>query len=653
MFGNVPQQPLDEARLREALAQANLPSVVMTLFHLTGDRRWLQDPYLPERGKGLDDNDSGGFPEDVQDEIREAAVEAVLRWSHGEPAAVDQPDPELLIEMISAAMGEPVPDEFAPMLAEHMRYDSGPLARKRLDDAGDFTVAIIGAGVSGLSAAVELKAAGVDYQIIERNDGLGGSWWDNRYPGCGVDTPSYVYSFSYFLRHWSTYFGKRAEVQEYIEDMARAMEVYDDIRFRTEVTSAVYDEATRMWTVTLRTAEGTEEVLVVNAVISAVGALSRPSIPEIPGMERFTGQLFHSAHWPEGLDVTGKRVAVVGAGASAMQIVPAIAGQVERLTVLQRSPQWVAPSAKYFAEVPEGVHWLMEHVPYYHAWYRQRMSWITNDRVHAALTIDPEWEHPERSINALNDGHRRALTRYIVRKLEGRPDLQAKAVPTYPPFGKRMLLDNGWYAALRRPNVDLVAAGVEEITGNGLRATDGTEVEADVIVLATGFEAKKALFPMHVVGRDGVVIRDVWGDEDARAYLGMTVPGFPNLFVMYGPNVNLGHGGSYMFFGECQARYIVDVIAAMVTGGYGSVEVRRDVHDEYNRRVDEAHSRMIWSHPGMDTWYRNSKGRVVTNSPWRVVDFWNLTRNVDFDDFVLEPVAAAPADGEQAASSRR
>ena len=338
-------------------------------------------------------------------------MEAVLRWGHGEPAAVDQPDADLIIEMLSAAMGEPVPHEFAPMLSEHMRYDSGPLARKRVDGAGDFTVAIIGAGVSGLSAAVELKAAGIDYQLIERNDGLGGSWWDNRYPGCGVDTPSYVYSFSYFLRHWSTYFGKRAEVQEYIEDMARAMEVYDDIRFRTEVTSAVYDEATRMWTVTLRTAEGAEEVLVVNAVISAVGALSRPAIPEIPGMERFAGRLFHSADWPEDLDVTGKRVAVVGAGASAMQIVPAVADRVERLTVVQRSPQWVAPSAKYFAEVPEAVHWLMEHVPYYHAWYRQRMSWITNDRVHAALTIDPEWEHPERSINALNDGHRRAQNR--------------------------------------------------------------------------------------------------------------------------------------------------------------------------------------------------------------------------------------------------
>jgi 4-hydroxyacetophenone monooxygenase len=639
-MSGVTQRPFDEAQLCASVRKANLPTLLMVLFQLTGDRRWLSDPYRPQRSKGLDDNDTGGFSDEVQTQVRASAVEALLAWGDGTPAVVSQPDEELLVEMISTCMGEQIADEFAPMLAEGMRGAAGPTVRERLDDPGDYRVVIIGAGVSGISAAVELKAAGVPYVVLEKNDGLGGSWWDNRYPGCGVDTPSYVYSFSYFLRRWSTYFGKRAEVQSYLEDVARTMGVYEDIRFRTEVSSAVYDEVTRTWTVTMRHADGSQEVLVANAVISAVGALSRPAMPVIAGMDRYAGQLFHSAHWPEGLDVTGKRVVVVGSGASAMQIVPAVADSVESLTVLQRSPQWVAPSFKYFDQVPPEVHWLMENVPFYHLWYRQRVSWLTNDRVHSALTIDPEWEYPERSINAVNDGHRRALTRYIVSELEGREDLQAKAVPTYPPFGKRMLLDNGWYAALRRPNVELLTAGVAEITETGLLTTDGTKVEADVIVLATGFEAKKALFPMHIQGRHGKVIRDIWGDEDARAYLGMTVPGFPNLFVMYGPNINLGHGGSYMFFGELQARYVTDIITEMITRNIGSVEVREDVHDEYNRKVDQAHSRMIWSHPGMETWYRNARGRVVTNSPWRVVDYWKLTKEVNYDDFVLHPAVA-------------
>lgn len=637
----VQQRPFDQATLRAAVQVSNLPTLLMVLFQLTGDRAWLSDPYRPQRTKGMSDNDTGGFTEAVQQEVRDAAVEVLLAWGQGEPAKVAEPDEPAIIEMISSCMGEEVPPEFAPMMAEDMNAHAGPLMRQPIEHAADFSVVIIGAGISGISAAIELRAAGVDYTIIEKNDGLGGSWWENRYPGCGVDTPSYIYSFSYYPRRWSTYYGKRPEVQRYLQEVAETMGVHDDIRFRTEVVSAVYDAAAQRWIVTIRDESGAEQELVAHAVISAVGQLNRPAVPDVPGMERFSGELFHSAEWPEGFDVTGKRVAVVGAGASAMQIVPAIADSVAQLTILQRSPQWIAPSFNYFTAVPEDVHWLMDNVPYYHTWYRLRLSWLTNDRVHPALRIDPEWERPERSINAINDGHRRALTKYILAQLEGREDLQAKALPTYPPFGKRMLLDNGWYAALRKPNVDLVTDRVAEITETGLRTTDGTEIEADVIVMATGFEAKKQLYPMDVRGRDGVSVRDVWGDDDARAYLGVTVPGFPNLFVMYGPNVNLGHGGSYMFFGELQARYITDLISAMITRGVGALEVRPDVHDEYNRRVDEAHSHMIWSHQGMDTWYRNSKGRVVTNSPWRVVDYWRMTKEVDLDDFELQPATPA------------
>lgn len=631
-------KPFDEHELRAGLAVANLPTVLMVMFQLSGDPRWLNDPYRPVRTKGMSDNDTGGFAPEVQDEIRAAAFDILMAWSQGRPMAHPMPADDLLVEMITTCMGEQVPVEFGPMFAEDMRtVVEGGRHRTPVEGGEDFSVIIVGAGISGISAAVELRAAGIRAQIFEKNPGVGGTWWENRYPGCGVDTPSHVYSFSYEPRRWSTYYGKRDEVLGYVRDVAHKTGVIDQIQFDTEVLSATYDESSQRWTVIVRTVDGTVTEHVAHVVVTAVGQLNRPAVPVIRGAQTFAGRQFHSAEWPEGFDVTGLRVGVVGAGASAMQIVPAVADTVEHLTVFQRSPQWIAPSYNYSTPVPDHVHWLMDNVPNYRIWFRLRLSWLINDRLYPSLEIDPEWEHPERSVNVHNDAHRRVLSRYIVEQLEGRDDLLEKSMPTYPPFGKRMLIDNGWYAALRKEGVDLVTDRIESIDATGLTTTAGEHVDLDVIVYATGFEAKKMLYPMDVRGRGGVSIRDRWGDEDAKAYLGLTAPDFPNLFVMYGPNVNLGHGGSYMFAGECQARYVTEMCVRMVEEGFGAFEVRRDVHDAYNDSVDAQHAKMIWSHRGMDTWYRNANGRIVTNSPWRVVDYWKLTREVDPDDFIFEP----------------
>ena len=322
-----------------------------------------------------------------------------------------------------------------------------------------------------------------------------------------------------------------------------------------------------------------------------------------------------------------------------MQVVPAIADRVAHLTVFQRSPQWVAPNDVYFSPVPGEVHRLMEHVPFYRLWYRTRQGWNTGDRVHPALQVDPVWEHPERSVNAANDGHRRVFTRYVESQLDGRPDLVEKALPDYPPFGKRMLLDNGWYTALHRENVDLVTEAVSEITPHGLRGDGGTEVEADVVVLATGFHTHKVLHPMAVHGRDGRTTAQVWGDDDATAHLGIATAGFPNLFLTCGPGTVLGHGGSYITIAECQVRYIVDLLVRMSERGIGAVEVREETEADYVARHDDAHERMIWTHPGMGNWYRNADGRVVCALPWRIVDYWAMTREADLDDFHTEPAA--------------
>lgn len=629
--------PFDERELRDALAVANLPTLLMVMYQLSGDRKWIEAPYQPVRTKTIAGNDSGGFPEDVQQEIRDAAYDLLVAWGQGEPMAYPTPDATQLVELITICMGEEVPAEFGPMFEEDMRaMAEGGRPHELVEGAEDFSVAIIGAGVSGIAAAVELQAIGIRPVIFEKNPEVGGTWFDNRYPGCGVDTPSHVYSFSFHLHRWSTYFGKRDEVLSYLQDVARSTGVRDLVEFETEVLSAVWHEQTQKWRLEIRTADGRTERREADVVITAVGQLNRPSIPSIPGAEDFRGPQFHSAQWPEGYDVSGLRVGIIGSGASAMQIVPAVADSVAHLSIFQRSPQWAAPSDVYFAEVPDSVQWLLEKVPNYELWYRLRLFWMINDRLYPALRIDPTWEHPERSINAINDGHRRALTRYIESELADRPDLLEKSLPTYPPFGKRMLLDNGWFKALKKPGVDLITDGVASITADGVVTTAGEKVDLDVIVYATGFEAKRVLYPLDVRGRGGVTIRERWGDEDARAYLGMTAPDFPNLFVMFGPNINLGHGGSYMFAGEMQARYITQACAELVRRHGGALEVRRDVHDTYNEEIDAQHAQMIWSHRGMDTWYRNAAGRIVTNSPWRVVDYWAKTRELQLGEFQYE-----------------
>jgi 4-hydroxyacetophenone monooxygenase len=275
-------------------------------------------------------------------------------------------------------------------------------------------------------------------------------------------------------------------------------------------------------------------------------------------------------------------------------------------------------------------------VPLYQAWYRQRLAWTFNDRIHPTLQVDPDWPHPERALNAVNDSHRRQFTDYIKAELGERQDLLDKVLPDYPPFGKRMLLDNGWYRTVARDNVTLVTERLVKVEGDRLTCSDGSTHQADVLILATGFKATAVLSSMRVIGRDGRALSEVWNGDDARAYLGTTVPGFPNMFTLLGPNVGLGHGGSIISNIENQMDYVMSALEQMFARGAAQIEVRQDVHDRYNAAVDAAHARMVWTHPGMDNWYRNSRGRVVAITPWRNDDFWRMTRRADLADFTLD-----------------
>jgi 4-hydroxyacetophenone monooxygenase len=370
-------------------------------------------------------------------------------------------------------------------------------------------------------------------------------------------------------------------------------------------------------------------------VISAVGQLNRPRWPDIPGRERFAGVSFHSAQWERGHDLTGKRVAVIGTGASAFQFIPEVADRASRVTVFQRTPPWMSPTPEYFQDIPKEQHWLLNHVPYYAKWYRFWMFWRTAEGLLAHVERDPDWTGGTQAVSARNDELRQLLTAYLAELCGEDRELFEKCLPRYPVAGKRMLRDDWRYLrALRRDNVDLVTAPIEVITETGIVTQDGTSHDVDVIVYGTGFDANRFLWPMKITGLGGIDLQQQWAG-DPRAYLGITVPGFPNLFCCYGPNTNIVVNGSIVFFSECEVRYILGCIALLFEAGRMALDCRREVHDAYNRRVDEANARMAWGAPNVSSWYKNEQGRVTQNWPFTLLEFWQRTRAPDPADYRL------------------
>ncbi len=619
-----------EMTIAEAVRDADLRVLLMCVFQLSGDPRWLRAPYRPERDVRLVPPEDAGLPDDVADEIRDAAVRL-----HAMPPAIEDPGDELMVEMMGVCLGQDVPPEYAPMMREEMGFTSRDVAvpDDPAADPGELSILVVGAGASGIAIGARLSRMGLDYTIVEKGSSVGGVWRDNRYPGAGVDTPNHAYSFSFAPpNRWTRFFAPQPELQDYLRRTAEHCEVTPHVEFETELAGARWDDERAMWSVELRTPSGTER-REVRVLISAIGQLNVPRPPTIAGMDDFSGRSFHSSHWPDDLDVTGRRVAVVGTGASSMQIVTTIAERVEQLTVFQRSAQWARPIPRYHDEIPAGSQWLFENLAPYAAWYRFTMLWRYGDGLLPYLRKDPDWAHPDRAVNKTNDRHRQEMADHIVEVIGDDPELIDKCMPDYPPYGKRILLDGGWFETMTRPDVELIVDDVERIAPSGVVDSTGRLTEVDVIVYATGFEVFQMLSRFGIVGRGGVDLADEWADDDPTAHLGITVPGFPNLFLMQGPTTGLGHGGSAIFQAECHARYITGCLATMLRDGVRSMEVREGPTREYTRRLDAAHDELIWTHEGMRNWYRNEAGRVVAIMPWRLVDYWAMTHDPDPGDF--------------------
>jgi len=627
------------ATVDRALAEAHLPALLMSLVHLTGDASLLtperRPVYMP-----LTDGRLGGYPESVQADIRARAKAAILAHLAGAPLPA-APSAQTVRRMMDWIAGADIPANYAPFLTEELALTGADAkapdwSAPALKAGKKMKVVVVGAGMSGLLAGIRLKQAGLDFTIIEKNPDVGGTWLENVYPGCRVDNPNHMYSYSFEPNHdFPYYYSTQPVLLDYFRRIAEKHDLRRHIRFETSLEEAVFDEARSIWRIEVKTQDGGREHLEATALITAVGQLNRPRYPDIDGIETFSGPSFHSARWRHDVDLTGKKVAVIGTGASAFQFVPEIAPRVAHLEVFQRTPPWPLPGPTYHDAVPEGKKWLLEHAPFYGKWYRFWLFWTLTDGFYEAVKADPDWTGGPEAVGEVNAGLRAIIVASIAAQAADRPDLMEKIVPAYPIGGKRALVDNGvWVKALKREHVDLVTTAIARITPNGIVTSDGAEHPADVIIYGTGFQASRFLWPMRIVGRDGVELHDAWND-DARAYLGMTAPGFPNLFMLYGPNTNIVVNGSIIFFSECSVRYIVGCLKLMAETGAATLEVKSKVHDAFNARVDAANNLMAWGSPHVSSWYKNATGRVSQNWPFPLVDYWNATVAPNPDDFVL------------------
>ena len=636
-----PIEPIaeDDETLRRMLRDADLPPLLPALAHITGDLG-LVAPALqpPRRAKDAFIAPQGGMDEETQERAREAAFQALRRFRDGGCRVTGDLGTEDVRRLMRFLTGE-VSEDYEPLLMQELGLAAevgrglGTMPQAGADV--DHAVVVVGGGMSGLAAAHHLDQAGLSFVVFERNDDVGGVWFENDYPGCRLDTNNFAYSYSFAQKDdWLQQYSRQSAIQGYFRDVAGEFGLRDRIRFRTQVVEARFDDETCTWTVLARDREGNESSVTAQAVITAVGQLNQPNYPNVPGRDRFAGPSFHTARWDHDVQLAGRRVAVIGTGASAYQVIPSITDEVAELHVFQRTPPWALPAPAYHDDIAPGLQWLFRHVPYYARWFRFYQFWIAVDGMHAFAVVDPDWREPG-SVSAANARLRAQLTAHIEGQYTDRPDLLDKVVPSYPPYAKRMLRDNGvWASTLKKDHVVLVTEGIAEITERGVRTRDGVEHEVDVIIYGTGFTASDFLSSMKVVGRGGRDLHEQW-NGDARAYLGIAVPGFPNFFSLFGPNTNLVLNGSIFMFSELAMNYVMECLRLLRSTGRRAMEVRPDVVDAFNERIDEANRSMAWGIPGVHNWYKNATGRVSQNWPLHTLEYWRLTRQPAPDDYLF------------------
>jgi 4-hydroxyacetophenone monooxygenase len=624
-----------EAFVRRVVDQANLNALRLTLYQITGDPELaaMRVEQKPIRGGALLQNLVAD--EDVP-RLKEKAIAFLLDPPSSVPPPPNDADSRELLKLFSS---DPKSENFLRFGVEELAFAEFPRdvhwtnrpPQKVIDD---FKVLVIGGGISGIGSAIQLQRLGIPYRVIERQSDIGGTWQLNNYPEARVDTGSYLYQFKFEKNyHWSEFFAARDETKRYLKHVAEKYEILPQFQYDTEVVAAKWDEERALWTATLRGKDGSEEQVTANVIVSGSGLFSTPNLPDIPGIESFEGEMFHTARWNHGYDFAGKKVALIGTGSSGTQLMPALAQGAEQLTIYQRTPNWIMALEGYRSPVSPEARWLFDNLPFYWNWYCYA-TFDTAMQLQGLHAYDREWQAQGGGINPRNDQVKAALTEYIEHKVGDDPVLLKKCMPSYPPLARRLVVDNGWYDALRRDNVELVTEPIERITPKGIVSADGEERQFDLIVLGAGFQTSRYLWPVKYEGRDGATLEKAWAKDGARSYLGISMPGFPNLFMFYGPNGQPRSGGFYSW-AEVWARYSAGMIVKMIEGGFRSAEVKRDTFDSYNAELDEAMKEILWEREGAGGYYNNEFGRSGVNLPFLTEDYHAMVAEANPEDYLL------------------
>lgn len=629
---------LDPDFLRTAIAKSNPNALRLALYQVTGDEELakMQTRRHAIRGGAM-------FAHVLADDdvpvLREKAF-TYLSGRRPDDPIPPPPSRERAKTLMNAFGDEPVSDVEFDYNYEELAYDDFPrsaewtAAKPPAEKINGFKIVVIGAGISGVAAAVQFGRLGLNFQVLERQSGVGGTWLLNTYPEARVDTSSFLFQFKFVKNYpWTEYFASAGETRRYLEDVVDMHGVRDHFLFDREVTGAVWYDEAREWHLTVKHGDGREEAVTCNAIVSGSGLFATPmSKPNIPGFDDFEGSMFHTAKWDHKVDYRNRRVALLGTGSTGTQLAPSVAREASSFTVFQRTPNWIMNMDGYRNHIDEHARFIFDTMPYYWNWYCYSAH-VTSQQLQYLQDIDPAWVAKGGQVNERNDKVRQALTAYVESKAEGVPGLKEKILPVHAPLVRRLVVDNGFYDMLRQDHVELVTDNIDRFTETGIRTADGVEREFDVVILGTGFKVSEYFWPCQYVGREAATLEELWKRDGARSYLGLSMPGFPNFFSFYGPNHQPRSGGFYSW-GEIWARYTATCIIHLLENDKSSIEVRRDVFDEYNERLDAKGKTLLWESPGHG-YYVNKFGRQSVNVPWATADYHRMVSKPNFDDYEI------------------
>lgn len=623
----------DLAFLRQAIEQADINALRLALYQHTGD------PALAAMAVSNELRPGNPFRFTRLDKASHDLVKAkALEFLSGDPVALRRPDRDETDALMALFCGRDLSQADRDYAWGDMGFD--PLARaphwnerpsQETLDAIDITV--VGAGFGGLLAAIQLKRLGLSCRILERQDGIGGTWWLNDYPEARVDVTAFLYQYKFELGYpWGNHFPTQQDLLAYFDHMVDKHDLRDRIALATEVTQAQWQEEDARWHIETRGPNGELSRYQSHFLISASGQFSTPQLPGIEGIDRFQGKLFHSTQWDHSYDLTGKRIAVLGTGSTGTQMVRGLARHAQSLTVYQRTPNWIMRMPNYRQDVGAEHQWLFEHFPGYLNWYvfSQHISQMRMDGINE---VDRDWVAAGGYFNERNDQLRDILKAYILDAVGGDRALYDQLVPGYAPLARRPVVDNEFYRTLTQDHVALVSGQVQSFTDSGVVGGDGAEREHDLVVLCAGFEVERFLYPTAYRGRNGATLNDLWSTDGPRAYLTAMLPGFPNFAMMYGPNSGLV-AGSYHSWVELFSRYYCQVIVETIERGARAFEVRRDAYQDFNVELDErAESWVFQVENTGGGYYKNAHGRSSVRLPWRVPEFYEKIAAPDFSHF--------------------